>query len=283
MTRVLALFLALVTGAAALAGILVLSGHSAWFTKGALVARVDVAAFPLPEDFGLEPSGFSAYLTQTLQDRAREDIALRVTIGTDAVAELVDIGVPRLVTTGMVRRMTEDYPALADILAMSQIAASATIEVSNDTGADLEDVALTLPGALRVMPHGDASGDLVPTQAGTMALELGALPAGAHWRGAVWLDRDFASTAPTDERGVPTDPGWLSLREGIAVGAAEGLRGTVLLSGDPAWPGQMLEAIPPVRWIVTALLFIQFAAAVLLAFFALRPGPRARRGAFSRA
>ena len=284
MTRVLALILAFATGAAALAGILVLSGHSGWFTGRALVARVDVADFPLPEDFGLEPLGFSAYLSQTLQDGARGDVALRVTLGADAVVDLIEIGVPRLVNSGMVRRMTEDYPPLADLLAVSRIAASATIEVRNDTGVDLQDVALTLPGALRVMPQGDASsGDLVPTQAGTMALQLGALPAGAQWRGAVWLDRNFASTAPADQSGVLTDPGWLSLQQGIAVGAAGGLRGTVLLSGDPAWPGQLLEAIPPVRWIVTALLFLQFAAAVVLAFFALRPGPRARRGAVSRA
>ncbi len=283
MTRLLALLLALVTGAAALAGVLVLSGRSDFYTGRTLVARVNVAAFPLPKDFGLEPSSFSAYLTQALQERARGDIALRVTIGTDAVADLIEIGVPRLVTTGMVRQMTKDYAALADLLAMSNIAASATIEVRNDTGADLTDVALTLPGALRVMPQGDAGGALVPTQAGTTALDLGDLPAGAQWRGTVWLDRDFASPAPTDEAGMPTDPGWLGLHEGIAVGAAGGVRGQVLLSGDPAWSGRLLEAMPPVRWVLTALLFLQFAAAVLLAFFALRPALQARRKMVSRA
>lgn len=277
MTRLLALLLALVTGAAALAGVLVLSGHNTWFTGRALVARVDVAEFPLPEEFGLEPSSFSAYLTQTLQDRARSDIALRVTIGTKAVAELVEIGVPRLVSTAMVRGMNEDYAALADLLAISNIAATAMIEVTNDTGADLADVALTLPGALRVMPKDEAVGRLLPTQAGTMALELGNLPAGAHWRGTAWLDRDFDTRAPTDDAGRLTDPGWLGLHEGIAVGAAEGLRGRVLLSGDPSWPGRLLEAMPLLRWVITALLFLQFAAAVLLVFFALRPTLRADR------
>lgn len=277
MTRLFAFLLALVTGAAALAGVLVLSGHNTWFTGRALVARVDVAEFPLPEDFGLEPSTFSAYLTQTLQDRARNDIALRVTIGANAVTELVEIGVPRLVSTGMVRGMTEDFAPLADLLAISNIAATATIEVTNDTGSDLADVALTLPGALRVMPQVKAAGRLVPTQEGTMALELGDLPVGAHWRGTVWLDRDFDTPSPTNEAGLPTDPGWLGLHDGIAVGAAGGVRGRVLLSGDPNWPGRVLEAMPLLRWVITALLFLQIGAAVLLAFFALRPTPRPDR------
>lgn len=283
MTRIFALLLALVTGAAALAGVLVLSGQSRWYTGRALVARVDVAAFPLPEAFGIDPSSFSAYLSQTLQERARADIALRVIIGPTALAKLIENGLPRLVNTSMVRAMSHDYPALADLLAMSDIVATASIELRNDTGADLRDVALTLPGALRLMPQDGTTGDLVTTRAGTTALELGTLPAGGQWRGTVWLDRDFATPPPTDDNGHPTEPGWLGLREGLAVGAAGRLRGTVLLSGDPTWPGQLLEAVPPVRWLVTALLFLQFVAAVLLAFFALRPGLRARRGAFSRA
>ena len=270
MTRILTLLIALALGAAALAGLAVLSGRGELLQPRALQARVDVTSFPLPSGFGADPEFLADYLLQEIDARAESDVALRVTLGADGVTRLREVALPRLMSSTVTRGMMERSGPLAEILSLTNVRAVADVRVLNASGGPAEDVALTLPGALMAEDSAGQPLTLRATAAGIPALEFGSLAAGESAIARVWLDRASGDPTPLDDAGQEI-AGYVPLATGISVGAAGGTRGRVMLTGGADWPGVELESLPSVRWGITGLLFLLLCASVVALVFALRP------------
>jgi hypothetical protein len=106
---------------------------------------------------------------------------------------------------------------------------------SRDVAAD---VALTVPGAVLASVDGVLV-DITTTSTGMTAVELGALAAGQSVHVVLWLDQS-ASVA--------------DLADAILLGAADGQRGRVLLSGGSGWFGADVEALRWGRWVIGGVL-----------------------------
>jgi hypothetical protein len=99
-------------------------------------------------------------------------------------------------------------------------------------------VVLTVPGALLAEVDGEKA-RITTTSTGLKALELGAMAAGQSRAITLWLE-DGSLTA--------------DLGRSVRLGAAEGVRGRVLLWGSQGWFGADMEALRWSRWLVGAVL-----------------------------
>ena len=100
LTRLLFIGFAILIGGAAALGLAVLSGHVAEFTDRDLTARVVVSDFQLPTGFGIDPNVVATYRSDAMQLRAEGDVALRLGMAAEGLAQRTDVPIPRLVNTG---------------------------------------------------------------------------------------------------------------------------------------------------------------------------------------
>ncbi|MGZ9809339.1 hypothetical protein ACXN5S_02645 [Pseudoroseicyclus sp. H15] len=270
MTRVLTLLIALALGAAALAGLVVLSGRGDLLQPRGLQARVDIQTFPLPSGFGADPQLLSDYLLRELDDRASRDVALRVTLSSDGLEKLREVALPRLMSPAVTRGLMEQSGPLAEILSLADVRSVAEVQVTNRSGDALSDVAITLPGALIAEDGEGQPRELRQTAAGITALEFGTMAAGESAVARVWLDRAPGDAVPLDDAGSEVQ-GYVPLATGISLGSEGGAHGRVILTGGTDWPGVELESLPAVRWGIAGLLFLLLCGCLLAVVFSLRP------------
>lgn len=222
-------------------GLLILSGNARGLFAPSLQATLVVQDFPLPPDMGIDPSAVADFMAAQLQQRLEDDVAIRLTLTGDSATKVRDIVLPRLMNVVAVQDMMRGIPELSALLDLGSFHRTVSGDItSGDTAAD---VALTVPGALQATIDG-AVVDIATTSTGLTALELGDMEAGQTHHVVLWLDDSTAA---------------LDLARSIRLGAAEGQRGRVLLSGERGWFGADLEPLRWGRWIVGGVL-----AAVLL-------------------
>jgi len=223
LTRIVFILGALIVGCAAAASIAVLSGFDTAVADRGLSARVAVTDFPLPTGFGIAPEAVVEYLSTTMMARSETDIALRIALGTDGLARLGEVAIPRLLNAGVIRTMVRDVPQLADTFRLAELRAVAPIIIRNNTATAISDVAMTLPGALRAQTTDGAPIKVSETAAQIPALDLGEIGPGDGREVTVWLDRDL-STPPPSEAAL-----WIGLREGAAL-AGPGVTGQLRIA-----------------------------------------------------
>lgn len=247
-----------------LAGLLAMTGGLRALVSPELTAEVELSAFPLPQDFGLEPQIVTDFLVEELTLRGKDDIALRLALGEDGQQLLADVVIPRLVSSVVVREMIAKIKPLANVLSVGSFRASARVVVSN-AGAARSDVALTLPGVLLVEAE-SGTAEITQTSTGLTALALGDMEAGEARVLRVWLG-DVAMAGIGDQ---------------IRLGDAAGSRGRVWVYGHGAgWQGADLQAMPPARWVISGVLALVLMGSVLTMVMALLSrlrGRRSRRG-----
>ena len=90
-----------------------------------------MADYPLPTGFGLEPQVVADFLVEELVNPGADDIALRMALGVEGQKKLVEITIPRLVNSVVVRDMIANIKPLANVLAVGEFRMSARIEVRN--------------------------------------------------------------------------------------------------------------------------------------------------------
>ena len=240
---------------AAGAGLLAMAGGARGVVGADLRAEVHVTDYPLPTGFGIDPELVAEFLSASLQKRAGEDIALRLSLRTEELKRLQEIALPRLMNVVVVRAMIREVKPLNDLLAVGAFRRVAQIVVTN-AGAAATDVALTLPGAV-LAEVGGATVPVLTTDTGLTAVGLGDMAAGEKRALTVWLGADA----------VGIDLGY-STRIG-----AEGRRGKILLTGQSDWAGADLEAMAWARWTVNTVLlgaFVFGVVGLLLPFFGRR-------------
>lgn len=245
---------ALVLAGLSLAGLLTMTGTLRDLISPPLTAEVRLSPFQLPAGFGLEPEEVAEYLIVNMTKRAETDIALRLGMGTEAQAQLIKIGIPRLVSTTMVRGMIQDIPPLAKVLSVADFKIAARIVVANG-GQVRKDVAVTLPGA--ILAEADSgSVEITTTSSGLTALTLGDMAAGEERVLRVWLGQDAVDAGAT-------------LGRSVLVGDGSGEVGRVWIYDQSDWQGSDLQAMAPARWLVAALLLLVFVTSALTAVFAV--------------
>lgn len=253
---------AVLVGAVALGGVLAMTGTLRSLLSPSLSAEVHLSTYMLPRGFGLEPQEVADFLTAELTKRAEDDIALRLALGAEARQKLIDVGIPRLVSSTVVRDMIRDIPPLANVLAVADFKMAAQVVVSN-AGAARQDVVLTLPGALLV--EADAgTATIQTTSTGLTALRLGDMAADENRVLRVWLGQGALDAGPT-------------LARSILLGDAAGDAGRVWIFDQGRWQGADLQAVPVARWMVAAVLVLVLLASFLVLMFALLSRRRVSR------
>lgn len=244
-----------------MAGLLTLTGTLREIVSTPLTAEVRLAPFQLPTGFGLEPQEVADYLVADMTKRAENDIALRLAMGTEAKTQLIEIGIPRLVTASVVRNMIEDIPPLARVLSVAEFKMAARVVVTN-AGAARQDVALTLPGI--VLAEADSGAvAITTTSSGLTALRLGDMAAGETRVLRVWLGQ------------AAVDAG-AALGRSVLIGDGAGQIGRVWIFDQERWQGADLQAMPPARWGIAAVLLLVFVTASLFVVFAAMQALRRR-------
>lgn len=229
-------------------GILVMTGGARDLLGPGLQAELVVQDFPIPPGFGVDPDRVAAFMAKELKQRLEDDVAIRLTLKTEAVKKVKDIVLPRLMNVVVVQAMMHDIPELSAILDLG--AFRRTVSGTVVSSKDAEDVSLVVPGAMLAAVDGEKV-KVTTTNAGLTALELGKMKAGQSHALTLWLD----------ESAIGVDMGRM-----IRLGAADGQRGRVLLWGDQGWFGEDIEALRWSRWVIGALLggVMLFALASLL-------------------
>lgn len=256
---------ALVVFLVSAAGVAAFWGLTRLASPARLSAEVRLDPVVLPSGIGVDPAVVAEYLTKQLTQQAERDVAIRMTLGEDNVAKMLEVAFPRLVTPSAIRRMFDRIPPLKTVLSLGQFRTTARISVANLGTEPLEDVAMTLPGAtVAELPSGEALEIHVP-QKGPEAIRIGTLEPGARLDFAAW------STSPADQAGMA---------DAIRLGAAGGAEGTVELYAGEDWLGENLAAQPWARWLVGTVLVAAalsaFGALVLVLVAARRPTPASR-------
>lgn len=255
---------AVLAAALSFAGLLAMAGGLRGLASADLTAEVELANFPLPRDFGLEPQVVTDFLVGELTRRGTDDIALRLALGEDGQKKLADVVIPRLVSSAVVRDMITKIKPLANVLSVGAFRASAHVVVHN-AGAARSEVALTMPAALMVEAE-TGTAEITQTSTGLTALVLGDMAQGEVRVLRVWL-AEAAGPAIGDQ---------------IRLGDAAGARGQVWVFGQgAAWQGQDLQAMPAARWAISgvlALVFLSSALTVVVALLTRLRSPRNRRG-----
>lgn len=234
-----------------LAVLVVFWGRGGLFDRG-LTATVALHDFALPADYSVDPLAISDALVAQMLQRTQSDVALRLMLEQDTADMLREIAIPRLVNAGVVRRIFDEMPGIGTVIAMPDYHALARVTLSNRGAADLADVALTLPGAIR------AQGVEAAVHEGDIAsVRLPALAAGETAQITVWL-----ALSPTE----------IAARAGeIRVGSQAGGRGAVqLYAALTGWGGAELQVRPWARWMAAA--FVTAAVALALAALVMRLG-----------
>jgi hypothetical protein len=251
----------LVLAALAMGGLLSMTGTLRSLISPPLTAEVRLAQFELPSGFGLDPQEVADFLVKDLTKRAETDIAVRLAMGPEAQARLIEIGIPRLVSSTVVRDMIRDIPPLARVLSVAEFKIAARITIAN-RGEARSDVALTLPGA--VLAEADSGTVAISTtSSGLTALSLGDMAAGEERVLRVWLGQ------------AALDAG-AALGQSVLLGDGAGQTGRVWIYDQANWQGADLQAIPPARWMIAAVLLLVFVTAALTAAFGLMSALRRR-------
>ena len=252
---------ALVLAALALGGLMAMTGSLRTLISPPLTAEVRLAQFQLPSGFGLEPQEVADFLVSHMTKRAETDIALRLGMGPEGQEQLIKIGIPRLVGSSMVRDMIRDIAPLAKVLSVAEFKIAARITVAN-RGAARKDIALTLPGA--VLAEADSGTiAIITTSSGLTALSLGDMAAGEERVLRVWLGQ------------AAVDAG-AALGQSVLIGDGSGQTGRVWIYDQASWQGADLQAMPPARWVIAAVLLLVLVAASLTAAFGLMSAMRRR-------
>ncbi len=242
-------------------GLLVMSGDARDLLAPPLRAELNLQEFPLPPDMGVNPTRVAAFMSEELQQRLDDDIAIRLALKPDIVKKVKDIVLPRLMNVVVVQAMMREIPELSALLDLGSF--HRTISGSITSADAAEDVALTVPGALLAAVDGTKV-KVTTTSTGMPALELGAMTAGQRHQVTLWLD------------GSTTD---VDLGQTILLGAADGQRGRVLLWGEQGWFGADVEAMRWSRWLIGANLglVLVFGLASLILPILTRRQDRVRR------
>lgn len=217
-------------------GLLIMSGNARTLMAPPLQAELVVQDFPLPPDMGVDPTVVADFMARELQQRLGEDVAIRLTVPEGSLDKVRDIVLPRLMNVVAVQSMMEDIPELSALLDLGTFRQTVSGNVLSSEHAT--DVALTVPGALLASVDG-ARVEITSTSTGMTALELGEMAAGQSHHVVLWLDESAAA---------------LDLGTTILLGAADGQRGRVLLSGDRGWFGADVEALRWGRWVIGGVL-----------------------------
>lgn len=226
---------------------LLLGGAGLWVMSSSanlpgtrLRADLTIQDFRLPSSFRVDPQEISEQLSEALQQRAARDFAIRTLLGTDGQTKLSEVVVPRLLTTGVIRRLIQDMDSLGTVVSVAEYKGLITGTIHNLSGAPLDDVALILPG----VTHAEtATGDPLGIQepdAGLQAITFGTLAPGSQVTFSAWFD-DHPWADPAFE-------------DRVRVGASGRLDGVVALRGQEAWMGSSLQTTPWARWIVLTVL-----------------------------
>lgn len=217
-------------------GLVIMSGNARGLLAPSLQAELVVQDFPLPPDMGVDPVEVADFMAKELQQRLDDDVAIRLTMPDGSLDKVKEIVLPRLMNVVAVQSMMDGIPELSELLDMGSFRRTVSGDVYSDDGA--ADVALTVPGALLASVDGTMV-EITTTSTGMTALELGEMTAGQGHHVVLWLDESAIG---------------LDLGKSILLGAADGQRGRVLLSGDRGWFGADLEALRWGRWVVGGVL-----------------------------
>jgi hypothetical protein len=217
-------------------GLLIMSGTARGLMAPPLQAELVVQDFPLPPGMGVDPVQVADFMATELQHRLQDDVAIRLMLPDGSVDKVRDIVLPRLMNVVAVQTMMDGIPALSALLDLGSFRQTVSGHVySSDAAAD---VALTVPGALQASVDG-AMAAITITSTGMTALELGDMARGQSHQVVLWLDESAAA---------------LDLGTSIRLGATDGQRGRVLLSGDQGWFGADVEALRWGRWVIGGVL-----------------------------
>jgi len=217
-------------------GLVVLAGGARGLLAPALQAELVVQDFPIPQGFGLDPERVAGFMADELGNRLKDDLAIRITLKADVLKKVRDIVLPRLMNVVAVNSMMHDIPELSAILDIA--AFKRTVQGTIRSAKDAHDVALTAPGALLAEVDGKKI-KVITTSTGLQALTLGDMKAGESHQIIVWMD---ATSVGVD------------MGRNVKLGAADGQRGRVLLSGDQGWFGADVESLRWSRGLIGALL-----------------------------
>lgn len=222
--------------AAAGLGLLVLSGGARGFAASSLEAQLLVQDFPVPDGFGIDPNRVAGFMADQLRQRLDNDLGIRLTLKANVIKKVKEFALPRLMNVVVVKSMMRDIPELSAVLDLGAFRRTLTGQIS--TTAAVQDVALTVPGALLAEVNGEKV-KVTTTSTGMTALELGDMASGQVHQVTIWLG----------ESALGNDLG-----RTIRVGAERGTRGRVLLWGAQGWFGADLEALRWSRWLVGTIL-----------------------------
>ena len=217
-------------------GLVVLAGGARGLLAPALQAELVVQDFPIPQGFGLDPERVAGFMADELGNRLKDDLAIRITLKADVLKKVREIVLPRLMNVVAVNAMMHDIPELSAILDIG--AFKRTVQGTIRSANDAQDVALTAPGALLAEVDGKKI-KVITTSTGLQALTLGDMKAGESHQIIVWMD---ATSVGVD------------MGRNVKLGAADGQRGRVLLSGDQGWFGADVESLRWSRGLIGALL-----------------------------
>jgi hypothetical protein len=245
-------------------GLLIMSGNARMILAPPLQAELVVQDFPLPPNMGVDPVHVADFMARELQGRIDDDVAIRLTLPDGALEKVRDIVLPRLMNVVAVQSMMDDIPELSALLDLGTFRQTVSGDVHSAAAA--ADVALTVPGA-RVASVDGVMVEVTTTSTGMTALDLGEMAAGQSRHVVLWLDE----TATTHDLGRV-----------ILLGAADGQRGRVLLSGDRGWFGADVEALRWGRWVIGGVLSVVLVfglASLALPVFAMIKARSRRTGA----
>ena len=217
-------------------GLLVLPGGARGLAAPPLEARLVVQDFPVPDGFGIDPDRVAGFMADQLRQRLDNDLGIRLTLKANVIKKVKEFALPRLMNVVVVRAMMRDIPELSAVLDLGAFRRTVTGQIS--TTAAVQDVALTVPGALLAEVNGEKV-KVTTTSTGMTALALGDMAPGQVNQVTIWLG----------ESALGNDLG-----RTIRVGANTGARGRVLLWGAQGWFGADLEALRWSRWLVGAIL-----------------------------
>ncbi len=217
-------------------GLLIMSGNARGLLAPPLRAELVVQDFPLPPNMGVDPTEVADFMARELQGRLEDDVAIRLTLPDGTLDKVKDIVLPRLMNVVAVQSMMDGIPELSALLALGSFRQTVSGDVHSRE--PMTNVALTVPGAVLASVDG-ALVEITTTSTGLTAVELGDLAGEQSRHVVVWLDESAAGS---------------DFGERIRLGAADGERGRVLLSGGRDWFGADVEAIRWGRWVIGGVL-----------------------------
>jgi len=245
-------------------GLLIMSGNARGLMAPPLQAELVLQDFPLPPDMGIDPVQVADFMAKELQKRLEGDVAIRMTLQNGSLEKVRDIVLPRLMNVVAVQAMMRGIPELSTLLDLGSLRQTVGGDVYSANRA--ADVVLTVPGALMAAVDGTMVA-ITTASTGMTALRLGEMAAGQSYHVVVWLGESAAA---------------FDLGESIRLGAADGQRGRVLLSGERGWFGADVEALRGGRWIiggVLAAILVFGMASLVLPILSSRNARRRRQNA----